>query len=292
MIRKFCANAALVVVSLVVSVAVAEVVLRVAVSRYEYAADADYQENALRIWKRQPNIDKVRQHPDTGSRHALHHNNLALRHDRDIAAHELTERINIGVFGDSFTENVRLPAAQGFVDIADYLLNPESSGYNVLNFGVDAYGAEQEYLYYKEFSSAHRLDHVLYVLCANDLGDIVYNNLFSLDASGRLIRNPARALSRLTSLASRFHVTYLLYDAYLKFKGKDEPATERLIRRQNNAMRKAAKVRMTKPLSTLVDGSIALSDKAQSGSPGFGEARGSLPLLLAILEAWQPEVAL
>ncbi|KAA3620796.1 MAG: hypothetical protein DWQ08_14955, partial [Proteobacteria bacterium] len=30
----------------------------------------------------------------------------------------------------------------------------------------------------------------------------------------------------------------------------------------------------------------------QSGSPGFGEARGALPLLLAILEAWQRDVAL
>ena len=53
-------------------------------------------------------------HPDTGVRHAVIHNNLALRQHRDFSEDDLVGAINVGVFGDSYTENLRLPSPYSF----------------------------------------------------------------------------------------------------------------------------------------------------------------------------------
>lgn len=92
-----------------------------------------------------------REHPDSGRKHPVIHNNLALRQQRDFSTADLAHGVNIGFFGDSFTENVRMEAPYMFQEVLDYLLNVRLDNpvrFNVLNFGGDGYGTDQCYLYY------------------------------------------------------------------------------------------------------------------------------------------------
>ncbi|MFC1664553.1 hypothetical protein ACFL17_02850 [Pseudomonadota bacterium] len=292
MIKRLFFGVGTIILSLLVSLVIAELVLRFAYPRYEYAADADYLESALRIWKRRPYEHKERGHPDTGRPHEVTHNNLALRHNRDISDNDLRQRINIGVFGDSFTENVRLPAAHGFVEIVDYLLNLRSDKFNVLNFGVDGYGPDQHYLYYREWSRSHKLDHVIYILCSNDLGNLYDNKLFSLDSSGRLVRNSVTSTPFWTRFASQLHVTYLIIDAKLRLTGTRGSAVERFVRAQNDSMRVDQEIRKNESDPRLLHKLVSNPKAMRLETPERELMKQSFALFGAVLDAWRREVEL
>ncbi len=111
--------------SLLVCLAAGEGFLRFFYPKYEYAADSEYDLDSRRIWARQPNaVWGDRAHPDTGVRHAVMHNNLAMRQHRDFSADDISVGVNIGFFGDSYTENLRLPSQYSFTEVLDYLLAP------------------------------------------------------------------------------------------------------------------------------------------------------------------------
>ena len=121
--RNLFANVCLVVVSCVVGLALCEASLRLFYPKYRYLADAQFIRDAERIWSRAPHQRSYEIHPDTGSVHSLYHNSLALRQNRDFSAADLAAATNIGVFGDSFVENIRLPVQYSFTEPLDYLLN-------------------------------------------------------------------------------------------------------------------------------------------------------------------------
>ena len=121
--RKASVNLSLLLASLAVCLAAGEAYLRVFHPVYEYAAEAEYDLDAKRIWARGAHSASTGSHPDTGVRHLVIHNNLALRQHRNFSDGDLAAAVNIGVFGDSFTENRRLPSQYSFNEVLDYLLN-------------------------------------------------------------------------------------------------------------------------------------------------------------------------
>ena len=212
--KNFTINLALILISLLLSLLLVEFFLRAFYPKYQYAAESKYNRSATRIWSRQPNTRDLRLHPDNGHRHLVCHNNLALRQHRDFSEADLKSAINIGFFGDSFTENLRLPAQYSFTEPLDYLLNLSQQDFNVLNLGVDGYGTDQAFLYYQELDYATDLDFVFYIFNSNDLRNIYENNLFSIDDSGTLIKNPGVASSWWVKVLSKLHVTYLGLDIW------------------------------------------------------------------------------
>lgn len=135
--RRFAANALTVAVALLVGVGLIELALRLFFPSYQYAADARFDADAERIFANAPNGYALRPHPDTGEMHAVIHNNLGLRQHRDITEETLATTDIIAVFGDSFTENRRLPVETGYVEVLDYLLNAAGGRVTVLNYGTD-----------------------------------------------------------------------------------------------------------------------------------------------------------
>ncbi|QXD24870.1 hypothetical protein F7C95_02900 [Opitutia bacterium ISCC 51] len=212
----FLSKGALVIVSLLLPLGAFEVGLRVFYPKYEYAADAKYERSMSRIWVRTKNTHYTREHPDTGKSHPVYHNNLSLRQHRDVKPKAIKEATNIGFFGDSFLENLRLPAQQTFVEFLDYLLNESGSPFNVLNFGVDGYGTGQSFLSYRDFEFSDELDHIYYLFCVNDLRNIYENDLFELDESGQLIQTQAQPTSLWKKTVGRFHLTYLIIGTFQK----------------------------------------------------------------------------
>jgi hypothetical protein len=137
-IRRFLPKILLLVASVPVCAGVIELGLRLAYPKYASAAAGEYDRDMLRIWSPRPNRRVTLSHPDTGVEHPVVYNDRALRQSRRFP--NLEGAINVGVFGDSYTENVGLPAMHIFTELLDYLLNETGRRFNVLNFGVNGYG--------------------------------------------------------------------------------------------------------------------------------------------------------
>ena len=215
--RKGVANACLLLVAGVVGLVLCEGSLRLFYPKYRALAEAQFHFDAMRIWARTPHQRSYKPHPDTGAPHFVHHNNLALRQHRNFSAADLAAATNIGVFGDSFVENFRMAAPYSFTEPLDYLLNRGQQRFNVLNFGVHAYGPGQSFLRYQNFRYGDSLDYVLFVYCENDPRNIQETALFHLDESGRLARRGAILSPWWVRLISQIHISYLILDASERF---------------------------------------------------------------------------
>jgi hypothetical protein len=205
-------NIILLLISLLISLLIIEISLRIFYSKYKYAAESCFIIKSDRIWARKAGSHYIRKHPDSHQPHPVYHNNLALRQHRNFSKHDLESAINIAFFGDSFTENLRLPSQYSFTEPLDYLLNLSPKKCNTLNFGVDGYGPDQLFLYYRDFEYSGDLDYVFYVFCGNDLRNIYENNLFTINNTGDLIQNKAFLPPWWIRLISKFHTTYLILD--------------------------------------------------------------------------------
>ena len=212
LMKSTAVNLSLLLVAGAVGLVLCEVSLRLCYPKYRHVASAQFHADAMRIWAHTPNARDWMTHPDSFVTHSLHHNNLALRQHRDFSAADLAAATNIGVFGDSFTENIRMPVQYSFTEPLDYLLNQSGERFNVLNFGVDGYGTDQSLLYYEHFRHADDLAHVFYVYFGNDLLDISQTGLFHLDETRGLVRNETIRASWWPHLLSRLHISYLVLD--------------------------------------------------------------------------------
>ena len=206
------ANLFLLLLSCLAGLSLCELSLRIFYPEYRHLAEAPVHSNAIRLFARHPNSRDSVGHPDSPIRHFFHHNNLALRQHRDFSEADLVSATNIGVFGDSFVENMRMAAQYSFTEPLDYLLNQSERPFNVLNFGVDGYGPGQSFLHYEYFRYAEDLDHVFFVYCENDLWNIQEKGLFHLDGAGHLARNEAIRESRGARLLRGLHLPYLVLD--------------------------------------------------------------------------------
>ena len=203
--------------------------------RYTEPATTVFDEDTVRLRKRRPGGHSSGVHPDTRVAHPVIHNALGMRQHRPIPAEPTTTAIRIGLFGDSFTENVRLPVAFSFSEVLDHLLRRQTDRADVLNFGVDSYGLDQSYLTYLHAPAARHLDQVVYVFCGNDIRNLYENRLYDLDDNGELVKLDPPARPWWVPFASRLALSYLLLDARNAVRGGswggEEPLSERMARR-------------------------------------------------------------
>lgn len=278
-------------ISLIVSIALLEAGLRMFYPKYQDAADVQFQYDGMRISSRPPNTRRVSRHPDTGEEHAVIYNNLGLRQHRDFSASDLENSINIGFFGDSYTENVGLPGPYSFTEPLDYLLNAQPNQdttanrphFNVLNFGHSGYGTGQAYINYLYPETPARIEHVFYVACSNDLRNLFEHNLFYLDANGKLQRNRALEPPWVIRALSRLHSTYLALDVYYRLfprKNDWEPLSARLL--QERRMDKAVRKRTHSPTADGIENALRAGEDTL-------ELTDSVKLFRAILRAWKEE---
>jgi hypothetical protein len=283
-IKKSLVNLSLVLLSVLFSLALAEVVLRTVYPRYQYAAESKYKQDVTRIWSRRANERDSGRHPDSGQPHLVYHNNLALRQHRNFAAQDFQSAINIGFFGDSFTENLRLPAQYSFTEPLDYLLNLGQIRFNVLNLGIDGYGTDQEFLYYQEFEYGTVLDYVFYVFSANDLRNIYENNLYAVDDSGTLIRYTAPTSPWWVRVLSKLHLTYLGLDIMQRLTGRGElgEMNERHLK-EYFARREHVRERFHSPYADAIEQSIVSGEANE-------DLNRSILIFQNLLRSWKEAV--
>ena len=117
------ANMALLLASCLAGLLLCEAGLRLFHPKYEHLAKPALIRDPNLKFARIPNHRGFFRHPDTDAMHPLHHNNFGLRQHRNFSASDLESSVNIGFFGDSFTENIRIEAQFSFTEPLDYLLN-------------------------------------------------------------------------------------------------------------------------------------------------------------------------
>ena len=210
--RKIIINLSLLLASCLFSVLLCELALRNFYPKYQGVAEAQYDRDPILIWSRLKNSRGWFRHPDSGSYHPYHHNNLRMRQHRDFSEVDLESPTNMGFFGDSFLENQGMKAQYSLTEPLDYLLNLSYKRFNTLNFGISGYGTGQSFLRYENFPYAQNLEYVFYVFTDNDLQNIYENGLFYLDDVGELARNEAIRSSWWVRLVSRLHISYLFLD--------------------------------------------------------------------------------
>ena len=263
--RNSIANLCLLLVSCVVGLSLCEVSLRTVYPKYRHLADARFHSHARRIWAYMPNARSWEVHPDTDVLHPHLHNNLALRQHRDFSAADLAAATNIGVFGDSFVENIHMDVPYSFTEPLDYLLNQSGTPFNVLNFGVWAYGPGQSFLHYNDFLYRTDLDYVVFVYHSNDLQNMYETGLFHLDDAGNLVENAPRPSSGWVRFVSRLHLSYLLLDVHRRLSAYVEE------RRVDNQERRSEHKRRVRA----------------KGGPSDGDLKQSLAIFKKLLRRWK-----
>ena len=88
-VKNFVTNSLTVLVSILVTFAIAEALLRTLYPKYEYAAEAKFQADSLRITTRPPNARRTVHHPDTRAPHLVIYNNHGMRQHRNFELHDL-----------------------------------------------------------------------------------------------------------------------------------------------------------------------------------------------------------
>jgi hypothetical protein len=131
--------------STLIGLGIGELLLRAFSGRYEEAARGRYREDLFRIKSRVPNVATTRENPDTGRRHPVIYNGLAMHQHREIPPRKAEGELRVGIFGDSFTENLGIDAPYMYTEVLDYLLNLHPRRFTVLNFGIVGYGTDQSF---------------------------------------------------------------------------------------------------------------------------------------------------
>ena len=202
---------ALLLASCLAGLLLCEAGLRLFHPKYKHLAEAPLIRDPNLLFARKPSHCSFHLHRESRAPHPLCHNNLGLRQHRDFSALDLESSINIGFFGDSFTENISMAAPFSFTEPLDYLLNTGGRRINVLNFGVHGYSTSQSLRRYETWDLQETLDHVLYVYYENDLKDNLASPLFRLDEAGQLATEE-EAFSASFGLLSKLHLSYLALD--------------------------------------------------------------------------------
>ena len=223
LVANIVGNSLLVAASLLLSLALFEVSLRVFFpDLYFDAFTATNDVDSTKIWAPPVNTTNYFRHPDTGEPILLERNNLGIRVPYDIFAEKLAVGHTVAFFGDSFTANIRLPSQHTFQEVLRALLNEAAGTHEVMNFGVDGYGPGQSFLRYRELDPAIRtnIKDVYFVFYINDLADIVSDGIASLDTDGQLRLKAGLPFfpSWLRGL-TRLHITYFFVDLYSYLKG-------------------------------------------------------------------------
>jgi hypothetical protein len=124
-----------------------------------------------------------RNHPDKATRHRVNHNYFSMRQNRAVSPAKAPGVVRIGIFGDSFAENIDMALPYSFPEPLDYLF-AGLGAFEVLNFGCYSWGPDQEYMRYLLQGREFDLDVVVYLFYDNDVADICRHRWFDVDAAG------------------------------------------------------------------------------------------------------------
>lgn len=110
--------------------------------------------------------------------------------DRDHDVANVDNATRIAFIGDSYTAATQINRSYIFTSRLDEMLNEGSQEtFELFNFGVDAYGTDQEYLILKKEALKYRPDVVILTVAPNDIREAYAKGLLYIDELGELRRD-------------------------------------------------------------------------------------------------------
>ena len=117
----------------------------------------------------------------------------------------------IAFFGDSFVENIAVEKEFEF----SYLLDQHIKSYNIVNYGVGGYSADQVFIRYLKYQN-HDIKHVFFLLMPGDQG---FSTMSEFNEDGTyLIDNPK--FNIFYNFLGKLNITYFFIDIYYFVKNK------------------------------------------------------------------------
>jgi hypothetical protein len=135
--------------------------------------------------------------------------------DNEFEFKKPKDTTRIAFVGDSFVFGYGVELNETMVKILENKLNSGSNeNYEVLNFGISAYGTEQEYLLIKDDVLRYSPDIILLAFSLNDIKENVKFNLFGME-NNTLVRNPPQKITPILKLRNyvswHSHLYSLIY---------------------------------------------------------------------------------
>ena len=191
--------------SIFFSILLIEIFLRF-IGLYSDLANTTLEPSASIYEKPRDSIQK-RHHPDVHYINANYFDLDGVKNNTKLTTSK--KRDIIGFFGDSFVENYSVDPKFDFSNI----LNTNIVDYEIVNYGVGGYQAEQAFLRYLKYKD-HDFKYVIYFFM---LGDQESYKLLAFDDNGQYTINKIK-INPIFQMLGKLNITYLLIDASLKFR--------------------------------------------------------------------------
>ena len=215
-IKKFLLNILVSVFAIIVALIIVEFLLRIFFHQNLNITRVD----AEKIFELKPNIASVLRRQEFITHVKI--NSQGLR-DREYELKKLGNTVRIAVVGDSFVFGFGVELNETMVKILESKLNSRLSkkssiNYEVMNFGVSAYGTEQEYILIKNKVINYSPDIIILAFVPNDFKENVKFNLFDVK-NDALIMNHHQKITSLLKLRNYIswhsHLYSLVYSSII-----------------------------------------------------------------------------
>ena len=195
--REFLKNVVLLSITIIAPLIILEILLRIFFPQNLNITRVDTE----KIFELKPNIASVLRRQEFITHVKI--NSQGLR-DKEYGLKKPDNTVRIAAVGDSFVFGFGVNLNETMVKILESKLNSglsKKSGinYEVMNFGVSAYGTEQEYILIKNKVINYSPDIIILAFVSNDFKENVKFNLFDVK-NDALIRNPPQKITSLLKL--------------------------------------------------------------------------------------------
>ena len=226
----------LLAVSSLVSLLIAEIVVRIVMPQDLITNTSWYQANPIYRFRHRENMDRRMR---WGTYYHLKTNFRGLREDRDIP-YDAVGKWRVVIHGDSFTFGNGVEREFIFPVVAQaYLWDKGIANAEVINLGVSAHGPSLEYLYFQEEGKKYHPQVVaIAAFPANDVADEVRDRAFIIQ-DGKLIFQPYQIplTKRLTDnflYQALINHSHLLVALRLRFFSGNPPGLEKVYSKEED----------------------------------------------------------
>jgi len=184
LIKKIALNLLVAAIALLIGLITIELLLRIFYPQNLNITQIDGE----RIFSHKPGIETLLQRQEFKTHVSISSQGLR---DREYSIQKPANTTRIAVIGDSFVFGFGVEADQAFPKVLEAQLKArEDRNYEIMNFGISAYGTEQEYLLLQDILKFSP-DTVILSFSPNDFKENIKYSLFDF-TNGTLTKNPSK----------------------------------------------------------------------------------------------------
>lgn len=160
------------------------------------------------IFEPQPKTHIVWDHPDLKNNVVNNYDELGV--NNFFFEIDTSKKKNIiGIFGDSFAENIFVFNEYRIDKILQKLFNNK---FEIVNYGVNGYGLDQIFLRYEKYKN-NDLKKIVYIFIENDFRNLYENQLVEYDVNGALKFREIK-INKFYFILNKIHLSYFFLEFY------------------------------------------------------------------------------